>query len=460
MGFAWSSAVAQDVTLGILRSSGFPDAGVLCDAEETPADDEELAVVATDDTIFFHRDPATARARLAAFDAAMVDAGVPGAVEKDIDLADSLTGPGCELTASPAAASPERSKLLSVLLATLGLDARRHASPKAVHSLLGLDQWFCLLSRPHFSCFRDAYAFVVREPSELPIAVPRSVVDELMLFCSLAPLLTADLSREWLPLITATDAAPEYGFGSSICCLPEAEVAAIGRKAERRGDYVRLERRGGDTDEPERTRLGKPHSLGLCKDDFRDVLSLKATKPEHAGVMELKGVLLTLRWLMRSSARHGKRVVMLIDAKAALCAVAKGRTNAPAFHRSLCSIDALLLATNTLLRPVYVPSEDNPADAPSRGRRRRPATRRILKKPGFFKAQRSMHRLLEEARLFDELVRLGRPTPRRDLKASLRARARARATCDCPNCAGRRSPLQCEASLAPDGTDEEAEVLF
>ena len=106
MGFAWSSAVAQDVTLGILRSSGFPDAGVLCDAEETPTDDEELAVVATDDTIFFHRDPAIARARLAAFDAAMVDAGVPGAVEKDIDLADSLTGLGCELTTSPAAASP------------------------------------------------------------------------------------------------------------------------------------------------------------------------------------------------------------------------------------------------------------------------------------------------------------------------------------------------------------------
>ena len=66
--------------------------------------------------------------------------------------------------------------------------------------------------------------------------------------------------------------------------------------------------------------------------------------------------------------RHRKRVAMLIDAKAALCAVAKGRTNAPAFHHTLRSINALLLATNTLLRPGYVPSEDNPADAPSHSR--------------------------------------------------------------------------------------------
>ena len=42
---------------------------------------------------------------------------------------------------------------------------------------------------------------------------------------------------------------------------------------------------------------------------------------------------------------------------AALCAVARGRTNAAAFHQTLCSIDALLLASDTLLRPVYVPSQ-------------------------------------------------------------------------------------------------------
>ena len=113
---------------------------------------------------------------------------------------------------------------------------------------------------------------------------------------------------------------------------------------------------------------------------------------------------------------------MLVDAKAALCAVAKGRTNAPAFRPTLCSIDALLLATNTLLRPVYVPSEDNPADAPSRGRRRRPITRRVLKKPGFCKAERGLHRLQQEALLVEELLRRDWPTPRAELKAAVKRR--------------------------------------
>ncbi len=153
-------------------------------------------------------------------------------------------------------------------------------------------------------------------------------------------------------------------------------------------------------------------------------MSLKAARPEHAGVMELKGVLLTLRWLMRSSARHGKRAVMLIDAKAALCAVAKGRTNAPAFHQTLCSIDAVLLATNTLLRPVYVPSEDNPADAPIRGRRSRPVDRRVLKKPGFSKVRRRLYHLCVEEALIEELLRINRPTPLTELKAAV-ARRRA-----------------------------------
>ncbi len=254
--------------------------------------------------------------------------------------------------------------------------------------------------------------------------MPRGVRDEFVLFAALAALLPAALDREWLPLLAATDAAPEYGFGTSVCPMACDEVAAIGRKAERRGDYVRLDRLGDSEDEVERPRIGRPHQLGLQKKDFRDVLSIKATTPEHAGVMELKGILLSLRWLLRASGRFHKRIVMLVDAKAALCATAKGRTNAPAFRRTLCSIDALLLASDTLLRPVYVPSEDNPADAPSRGRRRRPTDRRVLKKPGFSKVRRQFHRLCEEEALVKELLRINWPTPPVELKAAV-ARRRA-----------------------------------
>jgi hypothetical protein len=92
--------------------------------------------------------------------------------------------------------------------------------------------------------------------------------------------------------------------------------------------------------------------------------------------MELKSVSPLLKWVLTSKSRFGHRVAMLVDAKAMLAAVAKGRSGSPEFARTLAHVSALELATNTLLRLVYIPSEDNPADAPSRGARRRPACRR------------------------------------------------------------------------------------
>ena len=62
-------------------------------------------------------------------------------------------------------------------------------------------------------------------------------------------------------------------------------------------------------------------------------------------------------------------MLTLIDAKAILSATAKGRSGAPGFKQILRSIAAHLLAGNLLIYPLYIPSEDNPSDAPSRGKR-------------------------------------------------------------------------------------------
>ncbi len=47
MGFSWSSAIAQDTTLGILEASGLPRTQVLANSHPVPRDQSELAIVAT-----------------------------------------------------------------------------------------------------------------------------------------------------------------------------------------------------------------------------------------------------------------------------------------------------------------------------------------------------------------------------------------------------------------------------
>ena len=131
---------------------------------------------------------------------------------------------------------------------------------------------------------------------------------------------------------------------------------------------MRLSRDGGPTDEPERPRLGHSHRLRISKRAFRDVISCRKRYDAHPGSLEASGLLLLLKWLIRTSKHHSFRIPLLVDAQAILGASAKGRTSATFFKRDLCRIAAVTLASNILPAYVYIPSEENPADAPSRGK--------------------------------------------------------------------------------------------
>ena len=172
-------------------------------------------------------------------------------------------------------------------------------------------------------------------------------------------------------MITASDASVDFGFGVSVADCTPALARNIGRLSEKRGDYVRLRRDGGSDDEAERPRIGRPHQLGLQKSAFRTIISAKRQHDAHAGSLEATGLHMLLRWLLRVGKRHGHRVVALVDAKAILCAASKGRTSAASIRNDLRKIAALTLAGDLHMHYVYVPSEDNPADAPSRGVRRK-----------------------------------------------------------------------------------------
>ena len=62
----------------------------------------------------------------------------------------------------------------------------------------------------------------------------------------------------------------------------------------------------------------------------------------------------------------------MVDAKAVLGAASKGRSSSPSLLRVMRAIGAHCLAGDLLLRLLYVPSEHNPSDGASRGKRRRP----------------------------------------------------------------------------------------
>jgi len=367
MGFAWSSAAAQDCTLGLLQAADFPLRQLVAENTPAPTDQARVAAVATDDVMFFHKDRGVAEADLRSYDQALRDHGVPRAQHKDISACDRMVAIGCEIRASPPTLGPEPNRLGRLLLAIRELACLPRASPRCVWSMLGTAQWFVILARPIFSIFEHAYGFVRLEDQHTVVDVPRRVVAEFLHFAALSPLLITALDRPFSHTIIATDAAPEFGFGVSVCNAPIGLVRQLARKSEKRGDYVRLHRASPDGPDAERPRIGTPVRLGIGKRHFHSVISCRARHFEHSGSLELKAVLLAFRWLARSSKFHSRRLVMLIDAKAALCACAKGRSGSPVFRKTLLRIAAFTLSLSLLPRFLYIPSEDNPADDPSRG---------------------------------------------------------------------------------------------
>ena len=368
MGFSWSSVVAQSTTLARVAASGVALENVLSMDHPPPAVQSELCMVATDDTVFMHRDATKGQNTLACFDASLEAAGIPRKVAKDITLTEQITALGCDLTSRPHIAEPAKPKLLTCVAACLDLLQTKRASPKAVNALLGLLQWFCLLQRPVFGVFDKIYDFVRLQPDREKVCLPQPVLQEIAAALGLLPLLSVSLDKRYYNEILACDAARDFGFGVSETPCSEGVVANLGRLAERRGDFVRVHK--DSSEGPEKSRLGVPHRLGVSKKDFRTILSSPAKWKAHSSTLEGHALLLTLKWLARSRSKHHRKVVVLVDAKAVLGAAAKGRTSAPGLRSVVRSIGAHTLACDLLVRLVYIPSEDNPADAPSRGKHR------------------------------------------------------------------------------------------
>ena len=405
MGFSWSSFIAQSVLLNCCVSAGLGLDVIL--SADLPIPGREAAVasaarlrnktntnsdlsrtaatlahryaLATDDVMLFTTAPIgcsdPSAGALCALDSTIRDRGIIAAERKNVNDALSETCIGVDFCDGIYVA-PNSRKLarLLIALAHCVVTAPR-LSALEVSALLGQETWIGLLNRPSLSCFHFIYD-LTGTLSSTRRTIEHDVLRELVLFLCVAPTLENDLRRPWQETIVATDASVDFGFGVSVAPLAQDALRAIARHAERPRRYARLDRDGGPSEEATRPRSGTAFSVPLAKSAFRTVISSKRRYDGHSGCLEAHGVALGLRWLLRSVARHSRRTVFLIDAQAVLGGIVRGRSSAPTVRREIAFIGALLLAGDIRLKAAYVPSEENPADEPSRGIVRRWRARR------------------------------------------------------------------------------------
>ena len=393
MGFSWSSAIAQSTTVATCLSAGIKESSILSPDHDLPETFEEACLVATDDTVLLHKCKRKGHDTLRRLDEAFERHGIPRNKAKDVSLAEHVTALGCDLTSEPPLVQPAEAKLCSAVRRTMDLLHHGKASPRGLHALLGVWEWFALLQRGLFSIYDSVFAFVRRLPEKAAVDIPCNVANEMLMALLLAPFLAVRLDRQPLHTLVATDAAPEFGFGVSACGCDRHIAASVCKLAERRGDYVRLTPGPGDA--PEVDRLGNPKRLPHTQLEFKTIISAKARWSAHSSVLEAHGYLLGLKWLARHAAKHHHKVPFLVDAKAVIGAATKGRSSARALRTVLRSSAAHCLACDILPRLVYIPSESNPADQPSRGCKNKPSRRPQRVTSGKSRALVRLERILQ-----------------------------------------------------------------
>jgi hypothetical protein len=104
---------------------------------------------------------------------------------------------------------------------------------------------------------------------------------------------------------------------------------------------------------------------------FDVVLSVRCLDDEHINLKEARALLVFVRWVLRKPAHFGRRLVVLVDSNVVVGAVTKGRSASYPLNLLLRRLAALCLFGDLLLHVVFIATEHNPADAPSRGVKRK-----------------------------------------------------------------------------------------
>ncbi|CAE7038342.1 PDE9A [Symbiodinium natans] len=368
MGFSWSSYIAQEEILDLCKHAGLAqDSFLACDCP-TPSSFDLVAAAATDDVMIFSTAGAGVTSQAAArLDDAFTSRGAVRNAKKDVNDALCATCVGVDLVDGffldiPAA------RYLALIVTFLFLHCRKKASPKHVQQLLGALQWFDLLVRPKLSVYSDIYSFTGLPNVNTLMQLPTAVLGELACSIVLGIFWRCDLRRPFLQMLGATDASVEYGFGASILKTSEQYVRQVARWAEKQGAFILMD--GGCAPAEQLCRSGEAHRLEASLNDFSDVFSVRRKHPAHINVLEGEAFILFLRWLLRSRKHHSHRVVILVDSAVWLGAAAKGRSSSQ-LNRLLRRMAALTMAGDLQLHLILVPSQENPSDAPSSGRRRK-----------------------------------------------------------------------------------------
>jgi len=246
-----------------------------------------------------------------------------------------------------------------------------------LHSLVGMWIWAALLRREVLSVPHSVFTLLDKLPNQLVAWWP-SARSEVRCMANLVPLLFYDAGAPLAPTVFATDAmgsneADNGGFGI-VAAAPEAALITAAWSCGQRPGYsvTRLDgdvSRLSDPDKASRARIPHarvPAELVNGSTEWTNVDWGRWWWDDHITLGEGRAVVRLLQVLALCPAAHRHKIISLQDNMPWGCAVAKGRSPAPAVNFLLRKRCGYCLACGLSIVLPWMDSSRMPADGLSR----------------------------------------------------------------------------------------------
>lgn len=233
-----------------------------------------------------------------------------------------------------------------------------HISGNELSILVGHWTWLCMLRRPVLSIMNAVYHFIQQHRYKTG-NMTSTVRRELLQLINIAPLICTDLTSRYSDMLFATDASMS-GLGITYISMESIEAKQLLQIIYKQTLIKLHNNRDSDVQ----------HIINNIKhEQWKTIVSRSwkyNTESTHINNLELKAVLTLLRRWLTQPNLYKTRNCILVDNTTAYYCLRKGRSSSVDLRHVMCQLSAMMLASGIIIHPVWVESENNPADHASR----------------------------------------------------------------------------------------------
>lgn len=294
--------------------------------------------------------------------------GIPTSTSKAFSKADSFVAWGTHIdNKSGRVGSPLiKLKQLATLLATVVTLPK--VSKKLLQGITGLLIHPFMHRRSLMCLLQETFIWLESLGEDDQKGLPAPVREELLSCGLMLPLCHANLRWPISQRIGASDASLTHG-GRAATYVPASVSQTLFRFAEHRGEHVRLDWQRGALQHPSTMQPAPEELESLIQDlPWNQTETCSFGHRQRINILETRMIHRELKDVVHQSTSP-MRCVLLVDSRAAAGAWSKGRSSAKNLNRILRQALGWSLVGRKSIHLVWVRSEANPSDYPSRCKR-------------------------------------------------------------------------------------------